>query len=329
MPQFSIELDSETSIRLDHYVSECLPELSRNAIKAHIIQGMVKIDGKIIQKPSLKLTDKYEVLDFEPLETEESQLLAENIPLDIVYADDDIIVINKPVGLVVHPGAGNPKGTLVNALLYHFGEALSGIGGVARPGIVHRLDKDTSGLMVVAKHDQAHQRLAQQFESKSLKRRYIAYIMGMPRYKEGTITGNIGRSRVNRQKMTILHHGGKPATTHYDIMDTYRLATGALPFASKVMCELETGRTHQIRVHFTTEGFPLIGDTIYGNANKNKTWKHLLVDDHLWQNQRQALHAAQLHLVHPMTGETMRFKVPLPDDLMALEALLQENSVDH
>ena len=233
-------------------------------------------------------------------------VLPEEIPLDIVYEDESLLVVNKPAGLVVHPGAGNWNHTLVNGLLAHCGSGLSGIGGVRRPGIVHRIDKDTSGLLVVAKTDVAHLALAKQFEAHSIQREYQAFVWGRLNNEEGRIEGNIGRSTTNRQKMALVRTGGKTAVTHYK-----RLAVFGSDLVSHIKCVLETGRTHQIRVHLSSIHHPLVGDSVYGHAPKNAT-------DFLRFFPRQALHAGVLGFVHPVTQEQMLFEAPLPKDLSEL-----------
>jgi 23S rRNA pseudouridine1911/1915/1917 synthase len=250
---------------------------------------------------------------------------AQAMPLDVVYEDDALIVIDKPAGLVVHPGAGNLDRTLVNALIAHCGASLSGIGGVARPGIVHRLDKDTSGLLVVAKTDQAHRALSAQFadhgRTGELERGYLALVWGTPPRSRGTIDAPIGRHPTSRTKMTILPvaKGGRPAVTHYEVVDTFGARQGERglePIASLLECRLETGRTHQVRVHLASIGTPLIGDAVYGPGFKSK----LRTLPPPLQHQvatlgRQALHAAILAFVHPVTGSLLKFNSPPPDDL--------------
>jgi 23S rRNA pseudouridine1911/1915/1917 synthase len=247
--------------------------------------------------------------------------LGETIALDVVYEDDDVIVIDKPAGLVVHPAAGHETGTLVNALIAHCGESLSGVGGVKRPGIVHRLDKDTSGLLVVAKNDRAHQGLADQFADHGrtgpLERAYCALVWGVPNRHRGTIEAALGRSSQNREKMAVVSdERGRFAITHYEIEEPLPPRE---PMATLVRCELETGRTHQIRVHMAHIGHPLLGDALYGSGYKTKA--NRLSDEQkqaLTALGRQALHAAVLGFEHPRTGETLRFESPLPADMAAL-----------
>lgn len=300
-----------SKIRLDKFLADNFPEYSRNQFIRLIGAGAVKILGQ--EKVQLSPDDKviagatYTIIPPEPIEPNPEP---ENIPLDIVYEDGDLLVVNKPAGLVVHPGAGNWTGTLVNALLYHCGDSLSGINGVKRPGIVHRIDKDTSGLLVVAKNDFAHQGLAKQFEVHSIERIYDAFVWGLVNEK-GRIEGNIGRSSSNRQKMALVLQGGKPAVTHYERQEAYGIT------ASHVKCHLETGRTHQIRVHMTSIKHPLIGDGLYGSAPKN-------APDELRFFPRQALHAGLLGFVHPKTNEKMTFMADLPEDLIQLKDNLEK-----
>ncbi len=298
-----------SKMRLDKFLADSFPEYSRNQFIRLIEAGAVQIIG---QNTQLSPDDKvvagttYTIVPPEPVEPDPEP---ENIPLDIVYEDNDLLVVNKPAGLVVHPGAGNWTGTLVNALLYHCGDSLSGINGVKRPGIVHRIDKDTSGLLVVAKNDQAHVGLAKQFEVHSIQRTYDAFVWGLTD-KSGRIEGNIGRSPSNRQKMAIVKVGGKPAVTHFERVDAY----GVL--ASHIKCHLETGRTHQIRVHMNSIRHPLIGDELYGSAPKTAPEKIRFFP-------RQALHAGLLGFIHPLTQKQMLFEAPLPKDLLDLKQQLE------
>lgn len=240
------------------------------------------------------------------------------IPLDIVYEDADLIVLNKPAGMVVHPAPGNPDQTLVNALIAHCGDSLSGIGGVRRPGIVHRIDKDTSGLMVAAKNDQAHHNLSAAFARHDIERSYLCMVWGMPQPREGRIEGNIGRSSQDRKKMAVIRGGGKHAVTHYRVLQN--LGDGA----ALVQCRLETGRTHQIRVHLSTLGYALIGDPLYGRATPARRSRlPPAAREAALAFPRQALHAATLGFQHPRSGEMMRWEAPLPLDLVALMAVLQ------
>ena len=299
--------------RLDKALAEA-SGLSRERVKALMGEGRVTLDGKPATQASLKPAAgaAFEI-SIPAVTPDEAQ--AEDIPLNVVFEDAHLIVIDKPAGLVVHPAVGNYDGTLVNALLHHCQGQLSGIGGVARPGIVHRIDKDTSGLLVVAKSDAAHEGLARQFEDHSIERAYLALVGGNPLPPSGTVTGAIARSNSDRKKMALVKDGrGKHAVTHYATLERF-------PFAALVECRLETGRTHQVRVHMTSLGHPLLGDPAYGRTPaKLKP----LLDEHKFT--RQALHAAILGFVHPVTGAALRFESPLPADMEALLVDLRNNS---
>ena len=277
--------------RIDSWLSEHIDGLTRSAVQNLLSEQAVNADGKSVKK-NYKLAGG-EVLTVIMPELREVDLAAEDIPLDIVYEDEDIVVVNKPRGMVVHPAVGNWSGTLVNALMFHCGESLSGINGEHRPGIVHRIDKDTSGLLVVAKNDRAHQSLAEQIQAHSAGRRYFAVVYGCPREETGTIQAPIARHPVDRKKMAVLT-GGREAITHYQVLEHYQGYT-------LMKFRLETGRTHQIRVHMAHIGHPIIGDPLYGPA-KDK-----------WKLQGQCLHAGELELTHPVTGERMLFEAPLPE----------------
>lgn len=277
--------------RIDSWLSEHIDGLTRSAVQNLLSEQAVNADGKAVKK-NYKLAGG-EVLTVIMPELREVDLAAEDIPLDIVYEDEDIVVVNKPRSMVVHPAVGNWSGTLVNALMFHCGESLSGINGEHRPGIVHRIDKDTSGLLVVAKNDRAHQSLAEQIQVHSAGRRYFAVVYGCPREETGTIQAPIARHPVDRKKMAVLA-GGREAITHYQVLEHYQGYTF-------MKFRLETGRTHQIRVHMAHIGHPIIGDPLYGPA-KDK-----------WKLQGQCLHAGELELTHPVTGERMLFEAPLPE----------------
>lgn len=319
--------------RLDACLAAEVPELTRTRIKALILDGCVARaeagGGETISDPSYRVKPGQtfairvpDIVDPVPV--------GQSIPLDVVYEDDELIVIEKPAGLVVHPAAGNPDRTLVNALIAHCGASLSGIGGVARPGIVHRLDKDTSGLMVAAKTDRAHHGLAEQFAEHSIDRAYWAVVWGAPRPREGRIEGNIGRSPVNRKKMAVVERAGKSAVTRYMVMSEFGsastprggLAAGAA--ASLVECQLETGRTHQIRVHMTHIGHPLVGDPVYGRARKLASGAPREAVEALAGFRRQALHAHRLGFRHPTTGERHMFESHMPNDLRELVYCLEK-----
>lgn len=313
-------------MRLDRFLADRLDDLSRSRIKALIEAGEVLVtrqgEGKALKDPSFKVRagDRVDLTLPEPLAAEP---IAQNIPLEVYYEDDDVIVFEKPVGMVVHPAAGNPDGTLVNALLGHCGDSLSGIGGVARPGIVHRLDKDTSGIMVAAKNDLAHQKLAAQFADHSLERTYKAVVWGCPQPLEGEIEGNIGRSPQNRKKMAVVPHGGKWAKTAYKVLERY--GDPLRPAASLVECNLATGRTHQIRVHMTHIGHPLIGDPLYGRA-KPSALKKLSPEDRAWVLglNTQALHADVIGFKHPKSGEIIRYKSSISKNIKDLTSILEK-----
>ena len=311
--------------RLDRLLAARLPALSRTRLKRLILDGQVRLGARTIGDPGLRVKpgDRIEVNVPPP---EPARPNAEAIPLDVVYEDGELIVIDKPAGLVVHPAAGNRTGTLVNALIAHCGESLSGIGGVRRPGIVHRLDKDTSGLLVVAKTDRAHQALAAQFadhgRSGPLERAYLALVWGVPAPARGEIIAPIGRDPKSRVKMAV-RAGGRRALTRYAVIDTYRGKNGR-PVASLVECRLETGRTHQIRVHMAKLGHPLLGDEVYGSGFRSK-------DAALTESARtslaalgrQALHAYRLGFAHPLSGKAMRFDSKLPPELARLAKALK------
>lgn len=284
--------ETEAGSRIDAYLSEKNQELSRSYVQKLLKESKVLANEKTV-KASYKVQEGDRIQLFFP-EPESLDILPENIPLDILYEDADVLVINKPKGMVVHPAAGHTTGTLVNAVLYHCQGNLSGINGVMRPGIVHRIDKDTTGALLVCKNDNAHRILAQQLKEHSIKRRYRAVVSGSFSEEEGTVEGPIGRHPIDRKKMAINYKNGKDAVTHYQVLEK-------LKNASYVECRLETGRTHQIRVHMASIGHPLLGDEIYGSG---KNPYHL---------QGQALHAMVLGFVHPSTGEYMEFTAPLPE----------------
>ena len=302
--------DAEAGERLDRILAAGLPALSRSRLKKLIETGQVSLEGATINDPSLRVKGGQSFVVDVPVpvaDRPEPQAMA----LDIKYEDEHLLVLDKPAGLVVHPAPGNPDHTLVNALLAHCGESLAGIGGVKRPGIVHRIDKDTSGLMIVAKTELAQQKLSADFAAHDLTRSYLAVVRGVPTPRDGTVATRIGRSRVNRKKMAVLHDGGKEAVTHYHVVRVLGLR------ASLVECRLATGRTHQIRVHLTHLGHPLIGDQTYGNSrttNLPEAARHF---------PRQALHANLIGFEHPARGNYMEFTSPLPADLAALIKALE------
>jgi 23S rRNA pseudouridine1911/1915/1917 synthase len=313
-------------LRLDRFLSDLLPQLSRTRVQALIREGHVTSRGATIEevKYRVKPGDRF-ALAVPP--AAETSLRGETIPLDVIYEDDALIVIDKPAGLVVHPGAGNPRGTLVNALIAHCGDSLSGIGGVARPGIVHRLDKDTSGLMVVAKTDQAHRGLAAQFadhgRSGDFERGYLALVWGAPHLPHGRIEAPIGRHPTSRTKMAVLPGKGRESVTHWRVLE--RFGPKNAPVASLIECRLETGRTHQVRVHLAHIGHPLVGDPLYGRGFKSKLGKLSgKLQSKLTSLNRQALHATHLAFVHPASGTLLRFNSPLPRALIEIVDAFKE-----
>ena len=297
--------EAQHGFRLDKALADLVPDLSRERLKALIVEGQVTAAGRPLN-PSMKVAagQAFAIALPPPVEAE---AIAQDIPLSIVHEDADLIVIDKPAGLVVHPAAGNLDGTLVNAPLHHCRGQLSGIGGVARPGIVHRIDKDTSGLLVVAKSDRAHEGLAQQFKAHSIDRLYAAIVYGMPQPAAGTVDTWIARSDADRKKMAVYREGrGKHAVTHYRTVQPLR-------GAALVECRLETGRTHQVRVHMAHLGHPLIGDPVYGRDRKG--FKSIL---ETLGFKRQALHAKSLGFIHPVTGRHLSFDSPMPADMQEL-----------
>ncbi|HKS18752.1 MAG TPA: RluA family pseudouridine synthase [Bradyrhizobium sp.] len=315
----------EGSVRLDRVLAVRCPELSRSRLKALILAGSVTVKSAPIRDPAYHVA-RGDTITIDVPEAAPAEPRGEAIALDIVYEDDDIIVIDKPKGLVVHPAAGHESGTLVNALIAHCGASLSGIGGVKRPGIVHRLDKDTTGLMVVAKNDRAHQSLSEQFadhgRTGEMRRGYLAFAWGVPSRVRGTVDAPIDRHPHAREKMAV-REGGREAVTHWEVRETFSGRDGK-PTASLLACQLETGRTHQIRVHLAHLGHPLMGDAVYGPHFKTKA-THLAPKSRaaLAALDRQALHAYLLALEHPRSGEVLRWESPLPKDLLLLENALK------
>lgn len=311
-----IELDvhkDDENQRIDKFLVARL-SLTRTRIKALMDQKMLILCGEIVTTASRKVREG-DVFRLTLPDVIEAIPQAEDIPLSIMYEDADLLVLNKPAGLVVHPAPGHYKSTLVNALLAHCGNSLSGIGGVRRPGIVHRLDKETSGLMVVAKNDQTHQGLSAQFANRTLSRSYQAFVWGIPQPRQGIIEGDIGRSPHNRQKMAVVTKQGRPAITQYQIIKRFFAKEDVSQGISLIQCDLMTGRTHQIRVHMAHVGHPLVGDPVYGRIPK---WAKKAFDPTVLTFPRQALHAFRLTFVHPGTKEMMTFEAPLPQDLETL-----------
>ena len=277
--------------RADQLIARLVPELTRSAAQRLLEEGAVTRNGQPVKK-NYKAAEG-DVLEVALPDPEPVEALPQDIPLDVVYEDGDVIVVNKPVGLVVHPAAGHPDGTLVNALLYHCGKSLSGINGALRPGIVHRIDRDTSGLIIAAKNDFAHQALAAQLADHSLYREYEAVCVGVLKEDAGTVDAPIGRNPTDRKKMAVDRKNGRPAVTHWSVLARY-------PGRTHIRCRLETGRTHQIRVHLASLGHPLLGDTVYG---AKKPVPGLA---------GQCLHARRLSFLHPRTGERLTLECPLP-----------------
>ncbi len=321
-------LPEEAGVRLDKFLSTALPHLSRSRLQQLIEQGHITSGGKVVSNASKKTKagEAYEIV--EP-EIKALDLTPANIALTIVFEDAHFLVIDKPAGMTVHPAPGAGQQTLVHALLAHCGDSLSGIGGVARPGIVHRIDKDTSGLLVVAKTDAAHQSLSAQLKARTLKRTYLCYGWGALNPRTGIIDAPLARHKLRRKQMAVIEDG-KHAVTHYETLANYRAKGSITPFASKVTCQLETGRTHQIRVHMAHMKCPLIGDRTYGIPTQTQINKlraaHIVMNEetlHLLTGfPRQALHAFKLALIHPVLGEEMAFSAVIPADLQALEHAL-------
>jgi 23S rRNA pseudouridine1911/1915/1917 synthase len=308
--------------RLDRVLADAVPGLSRSRLQGLIKAGAVTAADATVDDPGRKVKpgERYKIVVPEP---ESPEPLAEDIPLSVVYEDDDIVIVDKPAGLVVHPAAGHQAGTLVNALIAHCGESLSGIGGVKRPGIVHRLDKDTSGLLVVAKNDRAHQALSGQFQAHGsdgcMERRYLALVWGQPLRQHGTIDAPLGRSRTSRTKIVVTSGPlGRRAVTHFEVLERFAGADGK-PLASLVALVLETGRTHQIRVHMAHAGHPVMGDPVYATGFRTSAAR-LGPDSRaaLASLDRQALHAAFLRVQHPVTAEPVEAESRLPADMAAL-----------
>ena len=283
--------------RLDSFLAAALPDVTRSAAARLIETGQVTVNGRAVSK-SCKLSGGEAITAALP-DPEPVEALPQDIPLDVVYEDADVIVINKPVGLVVHPAPGHPDGTLVNALLYHCGDSLSGVGGALRPGIVHRIDRDTSGLIIAAKNDAAHQALSAMLQDHTLARTYEAVVVGNLREDGGTVDAPIGRHHTDRKKMAVTDRGGRRAVTHWEVLERF-------PGYTHVRCRLETGRTHQIRVHMAYIGHPIYGDTVYG---AKKPVPGLT---------GQCLHAVGLRFLHPRTGELVELRCPLNDEFTAV-----------
>ena len=293
---FTADIEHEDQ-RIDRYLTEMLPEQSRSFFQKLIRDGFVMVNH-IIVKVNYRLKTG-EVIEIDIPDAVPTEIVPENIPLDILYEDDDLLIVNKPKGMVVHPAVGHSTGTLVNAIMYHCQGNLSGINGEIRPGIVHRIDKDTTGSLIICKNDEAHRNIAEQIKEHSVTRRYVGVVAGTFSEESGTVEGAIGRHPNDRKRMTINEKNGKPAVTHYRVLQT-------LKGASFMEFELETGRTHQIRVHMASISHPLLGDTVYGNS-KNP-----------YKLQGQALHARTIGFIHPTTGEYIEVSAPIPEYMTEL-----------
>ena len=306
--------------RLDKALSDIFPTLSRARLQALLAEGVVTRDGQPVSTASAKALPGLYAVALPAVVSAIPQ--PEDIPLTVLFEDADLIVIDKPAGMAVHPAPGSETGTLVNALLHHCAASLSGIGGVARPGIVHRLDKHTSGVMVAAKSDAAHAGLSALFAAHDIERTYTALVRGAPEPEKGRIVSNLGRSTGDRKKMAVLRTGGREAITDYVVEQVYGAVTqkgsrrAAPPLAARVACTLHTGRTHQIRVHMASKGAPLLGDPVYGSGSPANSVRAAIAAAGLT---RQALHATVLGFVHPVTGETLRFETAPPEDMRLLE----------
>lgn len=308
----------EAQGRLDKALAGKLADLSRARLQALIGLGALTLDGAPVTEPASKAVAGRYVLHVPAITAAEPA--PEAIPLTVLFEDAHLIVVDKPAGMAAHPAPGSETGTLVNALLHHCAGSLSGVGGVARPGIVHRLDKDTSGVMVAAKSDAAHAGLSALFAAHDLERVYIALTRGVPDPARGTIATRIGRSRFDRKKMAVLRSGGREAVTHYVV--ERRFGPAERPFAARIACRLETGRTHQIRVHLASKGAPCLGDGVYGSGAPAAAVRAAMAEAGLT---RQALHAAVLGFRHPITGQALRFVTAPPADMAALEKALGEH----
>ena len=306
--------------RIDQVVANQYPKISRTKVNKIIKNNLLKLNGNTFNDPSAKvrLGDQ---IEFENLKEEIVDLVPKKMDLKIIFEDEDIIIIDKPIGMVVHPGAGNFENTMVNGLLYHCKNKLSGISGEDRPGIVHRIDKDTSGLLVVAKNDQAHSFIAKQFEEHTIKRSYLVFVHGILRPLQGRIETLIGRNKTNRQKMSADVAKGKEAITNYETLEVFK--GSKILDISLVKCVLETGRTHQIRVHMSHKGNPILGDQTYGKKIKKLRGVDQEFEDILKSLKRQALHAHTLGFVHPKTNQDVFYASELPEDLNKLKNRLE------
>jgi 23S rRNA pseudouridine1911/1915/1917 synthase len=314
-----IVLSHEAGLRLDVFLSGKSLELSRSQIKKVVEEGLVRVN-RTHTKVSYRLKEG-DVVCIQKRKQKIDQALPENIPLSIIYEDPHILVVDKPAGVVVHPAVGNQQGTLVNALLFHCRD-LSGIGGVLRPGIVHRLDKNTSGLLLVAKSDAAHRGLAQQFKQHEVRKIYKALVYGGPREDDGIIEAPVGRHPTDRKKMSTGSRRGKEALTHWRVCERYGVA-------SLLEVDLKTGRTHQIRVHLSATGYPVVGDILYGSSKRANAIHHPLLRSKLKGMKRQALHASEIGFFHPISCEKVSFLSPIPDDMSKLCDYLRQLSINN
>ncbi len=315
-----IVIEDFNNKRIDQVVANQYPKISRTKVNKIIKNNLLKLNGNIFNDPSVKvkLGDQ---IEFENLQEDRIDLVPKKMDLKIIFEDEDIIIIDKPIGMVVHPGAGNFENTMVNGLLYHCKNKLSGISGEDRPGIVHRIDKDTSGLLVVAKNDQAHAFIAKQFEEHTIKRSYLVFVYGILRPLHGRIETLIGRNKTNRQKMSTDVDKGKEAITNYETLEVFK--GSKILDISLVKCMLETGRTHQIRVHMSHKGNPILGDQTYGKKIKKLRGIDQGFEDTLKSLKRQALHAHTLGFVHPKTNQDVFYVSELPEDLNKLKNRLE------
>lgn len=319
-----ITTSEDVGKRLDQFLTTRLADVSRARVQQLISEQKILVND-VAAKPSLKLRGGENITVLGPATRPPLRAIAEEIPLDIIYEDDDVAIVNKPAGMMVHAGAGatedkRNRGTLVNALLHHFA-SLSAVGGEMRPGIVHRLDKETSGLIVVAKNDEAHRKLAAQFARREVKKKYIALVHGFVKKDSGTISASISRDRLRRTRMTTRQTGGREAVSHYKVLR--RLDTGFGKF-TLLEVKIDTGRTHQIRVHMASLGHPIAGDTLYGAPREMRAARSKTASASEISLPRNFLHAAELELSHPRTGAELSFQTPLPPELQALVATLEQ-----
>ena len=306
--------------RIDQVVANQFPKISRTKVNKIIKNNLLKLNGNTFNDPSAKVK-MGDQIEFENLQKDRVNLVPKKMSLKIIFEDEDIIIIDKPIGMVVHPGAGNFENTMVNGLLYHCKNKLSGISGEDRPGIIHRIDKDTSGLLVVAKNDQSHTFIAKQFEEHTIKRSYLVFVYGILRPLHGRIETLIGRNKTNRQKMSADVVKGKDAITNYETLEVFK--GSKILDISLVKCVLETGRTHQIRVHMSHKGNPILGDQTYGKKIKKLRGVDQEFEDILKSLKRQALHAHTLGFVHPRTNQDVFYASELPEDLNKLKNRLE------